>query len=74
MEVSKIYIDHQSDPGRNLKHRVRVQFGTGSNREDFDAAYYRTREEAEKARIVLRRIFNKIHKREIQQSQKEIKS
>jgi hypothetical protein len=64
MEKMSIYIDHQTTRPAS-QYRVQVQVGTGNDREFFDASYCKTRQGAEKVKKTLRRVFSKIHKREV---------
>ncbi len=58
--MKKIYlcIDHQKDPKRQSKFRLRVIVGTGKNRVELKALYFQSRREAQKMKKHLRDVIS----------------
>ncbi len=58
--MKKIYlcIDHQKDPKRQSKFRLRVITGTGKNRVELKALYFQSKPEALKMKRHLRDVIS----------------
>ncbi len=56
----RIYIDRQQT--RVSPFRVRVRFGSGNDRDDFDVSYHKTESEASSVRKILKRVLDKFMK------------
>ena len=65
--MKKIYltIDHQKDPKRQSKFRLRVIFGTGKSRIELKAIYYKRKSEALKMKKHLKDLIPIINKLEM---------
>ena len=57
MKKTTLQIDHQKDPKRQSKFRLRVISGTGKSRVEVKALYFFTRQEAMKMKKHLRDVI-----------------
>ncbi len=68
MKNIRFYIDHQTDPQRTAKFRLRVLHGTGKNRVELKAIYFKERKEAERFKKYFRGVIDAIDRRNIDAS------
>ncbi len=65
MKKITLPIDHQKDPKRQSKFRLRVISGTGKSRVEVKALYFFTKQEALKMKKHLRDVITAINKMEV---------